>query len=153
MLGKFIILQCILSFISVYAFLLYIPLYVFKLPLQVVVLVVRSKQLIKDAIMHNDFLAKLDASQVHVIVDSMHAKELKQDDYVIREGEVGQHLYVAADGQYEVIKDGVSIGRIGPGEAFGELAMLYNCTRTASVKGIVNYPFNDYFKVNSTIAA
>ncbi|KAH7979621.1 hypothetical protein HPB49_010199 [Dermacentor silvarum] len=25
---------------------------------------------------------------------------------------------------------------MGPGKAFGELAILYNCTRTASVKGL-----------------
>lgn len=33
------------------------------------------------------------------------------------------------------MKGGKFIGTIGPGRAFGELAILYNCTRTASVKG------------------
>ena len=35
----------------------------------------------------------------------------------------------------EVIKEGQVLGQMGPGKAFGELAILYNCTRTASVKG------------------
>ena len=47
----------------------------------------------------------------------------------------GSHLYVSMDGEYEVIKDGKVLGRMGPGKAFGELAILYNCKRTASVKG------------------
>ncbi|XP_022241910.1 cGMP-dependent protein kinase 1-like [Limulus polyphemus] len=37
-------------------------------------------------------------------------------------------------GDLEVLKDGKVLGRMGPGKAFGELAILYNCTRTASVK-------------------
>ena len=42
---------------------------------------------------------------------------------------------MAAEGQMEVIKEGQVLGQMGPGKAFGELAILYNCTRTASVKG------------------
>ena len=47
----------------------------------------------------------------------------------------GSHLYVSAEGEYEVIKDGKVLGRMGSGKAFGELAILYNCQRTASIKG------------------
>ena len=35
-----------------------------------------------------------------------------------------------------MIKDGKILGRLGMGKAFGELAILYNCKRTASIKGI-----------------
>lgn len=64
--------------------------------------------------------------------------EFQEGSYVIKEGDVGDHLYVAADGEYDVIKDGTSIGRIGPGEVFGEMAILYNCTRTASIKAMMD---------------
>lgn len=47
----------------------------------------------------------------------------------------GAHLYVSAEGEFEVIKDNKVLGRMGPGKAFGELAILYNCTRTASIRG------------------
>jgi cGMP-dependent protein kinase len=39
------------------------------------------------------------------------------------------------DGKCVVTKDGQILGNMGPGKAFGELAILYNCTRTATVKG------------------
>ncbi|KAG8236997.1 hypothetical protein J437_LFUL016516 [Ladona fulva] len=39
-------------------------------------------------------------------------------------------------GELEVVKEGRIIGRLGPGKAFGELAILYNCTRTASIRVI-----------------
>lgn len=35
----------------------------------------------------------------------------------------------------EVTKDGLKLCTMGPGKVFGELAILYNCTRTATVKG------------------
>lgn len=47
----------------------------------------------------------------------------------------GCHLYVLAEGEMEVLKEGTVLGRMGPGKAFGELAILYNCTRTASIRG------------------
>lgn len=38
----------------------------------------------------------------------------------------------------EVTKQGKKLCTIGPGKVFGELAILYNCTRTASVTGKQN---------------
>ena len=42
---------------------------------------------------------------------------------------------MSAMGELEVVKDGDILGRMSSGKAFGELAILYNCTRTASIKG------------------
>lgn len=85
--------------------------------------------------MDNDFLKNLDSSQVREIVDSMYSKEFLAGKYVIREGEAGAHLYVSAEGEFQVIKEDKVLGRMGAGKAFGELAILYNCTRTASIRG------------------
>ena len=43
-----------------------------------------------------------------------------------------------------MIKDGKVLGRMGSGKAFGELAILYNCQRTASIKGELHV--NNFFK-------
>uniref|UniRef100_A0A182YPT9 cGMP-dependent protein kinase n=1 Tax=Anopheles stephensi TaxID=30069 RepID=A0A182YPT9_ANOST len=93
-----------------------------------------AKQLIKDAIMENDFFKNIDSLQIREIVDSMYSREFRKGEYVIHEGEAGSHLYVSASGEFEVIKDGKVLGVMGPGRAFGELAILYNCTRTASIR-------------------
>ncbi|XP_063703032.1 cGMP-dependent protein kinase, isozyme 1 isoform X2 [Culicoides brevitarsis] len=98
----------------------------------------RSKQLIKDAIMDNDFLKHIDSLQIRELVESMFSREFSTGDYVIREGEAGAHLFVSAEGEFEVIKNGTSLGKIGPGKAFGELAILYNCTRTATIRALTN---------------
>ena len=44
-------------------------------------------------------------------------------------------IFILADGKATVSKDGAYLGTMGSGKAFGELAILYNCTRTASVRG------------------
>ena len=45
---------------------------------------------------------------------------------------------MAAEGDYEVIKEGKILGSLGVGKAFGELAILYNCKRTASIKAVTD---------------
>ena len=61
----------------------------------------------------------------------------KAGEWIIREGEPGQTLYALAEGQLEVIKGDKVITNMGPGRVFGELAILYNCTRTASIRGLM----------------
>lgn len=39
------------------------------------------------------------------------------------------------EGGVEVSKAGVKMAELGSGKVFGELAVLYNCTRTATVVG------------------
>ncbi|XP_068711116.1 cGMP-dependent protein kinase 1-like isoform X4 [Montipora foliosa] len=94
----------------------------------------RSKELIKDAILDNDFLKKLEASQIREVVECMCEKKWKKDEYVIKEGDQGSDLYVLEEGKVKVMKEGAVLGQMGPGRVFGELAILYKCPRTASVK-------------------
>ena len=56
----------------------------------------RSKQVIRDAIMDNNFLKNLDATQVREIVDCVYERKVKTGQFVIKEGDPGQHFYVAA---------------------------------------------------------
>ena len=97
-----------------------------------------TRSLIKEAIQDNDFLKNLTNSQLQDITDAMHEKKIPKGCYVIREGESGSYLYVAAEGEFEVVKAGKNLGRIGVGKVFGELAILYNCKRTASVRALVD---------------
>ena len=48
-----------------------------------------------------------------------------------------KHTFVlfVTEGELEVLKNNKVLGKMEGGKAFGELAILYNCTRTASVRG------------------
>ncbi|VDN98457.1 unnamed protein product, partial [Rodentolepis nana] len=94
----------------------------------------KSRQEIRNALRNNEFLKNLDAVQLQEIVSCMYEHSIVEGCYIIREGEDGHHLYVAAEGEYEVWKNGKYLYTMGPGHCFGELALLYNCKRTASIK-------------------
>lgn len=43
-------------------------------------------------------------------------------------------LFVFAEGRVEVSRDNKYLSTLAPGKVFGELAILYNCKRTATIK-------------------
>ncbi|XP_029312643.1 cGMP-dependent protein kinase 1-like [Cottoperca gobio] len=92
-----------------------------------------SKEMIKDAILDNDFMKNLELSQIQEIVDCMYPVDYGKDACIIKEGDVGSLVYVMEEGKVEVTKEGMKLCTMGPGKVFGELAILYNCTRTATV--------------------
>jgi NADH dehydrogenase len=58
---------------------------------------------------------------------------------IVREGDVGNSLFLIEDGEVEVLKDGVSgepewVATLGPGQQFGEVAVFQRCRRTATVR-------------------
>lgn len=57
-------------------------------------LVFRSKDLIKEAILDNDFMKNLELSQIQEIVDCMYPVEYGKDSCIIKEGDVGSLVYV-----------------------------------------------------------
>ncbi|KAK1905700.1 cGMP-dependent protein kinase 1 [Dissostichus eleginoides] len=98
----------------------------------------QSKDLIKEAILDNDFMKNLELSQIQEIVDCMYPVDYGKDSCIIKEGDVGSLVYVMEDGKVEVTKESMKLCTMGPGKVFGELAILYNCTRTATVKTLTN---------------
>jgi len=61
-------------------------------------------------------------------------RSFKQGTTMLRQGEMGGvDFFVIREGEASVTVDGKKVGRIGPGAHFGELALIGQRTRTATV--------------------
>jgi HEAT repeat protein/ATP/ADP translocase len=56
--------------------------------------------------------------------------------YIVREGDPGDSLYVVVSGKVGIRHNGETLATLGPGEAFGEMAVLDKEPRSASVVAI-----------------
>jgi MFS family permease len=60
--------------------------------------------------------------------------EVAAGEWIIRQGDVGDRYCVVDDGEVDVLVDDVLVRRLGPGAGFGEIALLRNVPRTASIR-------------------
>jgi len=86
------------------------------------------------------FFEKCDEEQKDVLFKAMFEKRVKKDEVIIKQGDDGDNFYVIEEGQYSVIvnKGGqdVAVATINDKGFFGELALLYNCPRNATIKSL-----------------
>ena len=52
---------------------------------------------------------------------------------IARQGEIGTGFFVIISGRVRVVRDGAVVARLGPGEFFGELSVLDQMPRNATV--------------------
>ena len=75
-------------------------------------------------------LSKKQLSQVSRLMTPL---DLKAGKVIARQGEVGREFLILLEGQVEVARDGKIIAVRGPGDFIGEIALLDNRPRTATV--------------------
>ncbi|KAI9357860.1 cAMP dependent protein kinase regulatory subunit [Pilaira anomala] len=95
-------------------------------------------QNIQTAIESNFLFKHLDEEQRIDVVNAMVVKEVKAGDKVIEQGAVGDYFYIVESGQLDCFIDGTKVTSYGPGGSFGELALMYNAPRAASIVAVTD---------------
>ena len=95
---------------------------------------------IKGRILQSFLFNALEAKDVSIVIGAMEEKTFNAGDVVIQQGDEGDCLYIVDSGELDCFKllpnnaKEKFLKTYVAGEAFGELALLYNCPRAATIK-------------------
>lgn len=97
-----------------------------------------DKSQLSSALM-NSFLTKtLSDEAKKTIIDAMYEKSFSVGQNIVTQGKTGKEYYILKSGQCQVIvqqqSNVVKSKVIKPGEGFGEIALMYNDKRTATIR-------------------
>jgi putative ABC transport system ATP-binding protein len=76
------------------------------------------------------------------VAERMMRRQFMPGEVIIREGDIGEELFLISDGEVEVERSGHEVARLGPGDFFGELALMSGNPRNATV--IASRPVDTY---------
>ena len=96
------------------------------------------KEKIKTRLSKAFMFMSLSDQEMDVVIDAMDSKTLQPNEYCIKEKDHGEELFIVESGTLACSKvfDGVDtfLKNFVSGDVFGELALLYNAPRAASIK-------------------
>ena len=79
------------------------------------------------------FFAPLPMTSLEALASALRSRHLSAGTVLIREGEPGDEFHILSTGLAEVSVEGRALRQIGPGEGCGEIALLRDVPRTATV--------------------
>ena len=106
---------------------------------KIVTKTMETKAKIREKLSKSFMFAALEENEKNIVINAMEEKKFKKGDLVIRQGDDGDVLYIVMSGTLDCFKrfgddtKDTHLLTYEPGGSFGELALLYNCPRAASI--------------------
>ncbi|CAF1092715.1 unnamed protein product [Didymodactylos carnosus] len=103
-----------------------------------------QRQRLREAVIYSLLFRTLESSQIDQILDAMYEKDVKQGEVIIKQGDDGDNFYVIDEGIFDIYvskqpdQTPVKVGEYGNKGSFGELALMYNQPRSATIIAATN---------------
>merc|ERR1711981_348598 len=100
---------------------------------------IRKRKMYEEFLSKVSILENLDKWERLTVADALEAVSFEDGDVVVTQGESGNDFFIILDGSAIVTQfrnegdDGVEVGRLGPSDYFGEIALLLDRPRAATV--------------------
>jgi MFS family permease len=82
----------------------------------------------------NPIFAPLPPPAIEHLASKLVPRSLTAGETVFRQGDAGDSFYIVESGRCEISIGGVKVSEAGPGDGFGEIALLHDVPRTATVE-------------------
>ena len=113
-----------------------------------------------EALRDFELFETLGRRELQRIADGLSERSFPAGTAVAREGEVGVGFFLIDDGRASVTIDGREVGRLGPGDHFGEISLILDTPRTATVTaetdlrcwGMTSWEFRRLVETNAAIS-
>ncbi|CAF0859664.1 unnamed protein product [Didymodactylos carnosus] len=103
-----------------------------------------QRKRLKDAVIHSLLFRTLESSQIDQILNAMYEKEVTRGEVIIKQGDDGDNFYVIDKGTFDIYvskqldQTPVKVGEYDNKGSFGELALMYNQPRSATIIAATN---------------
>jgi MFS family permease len=106
------------------------------------------------------FLAPLPEATLEQLARALSVEQMQIGDEIVRQGEPGDRFYVIDSGSVEVLVDGRPSASLGPGDYFGEIALIDEGTRSATITaatdvtayGLTSWEFKPFVEDHPQVA-
>ncbi|CAG9317455.1 unnamed protein product [Blepharisma stoltei] len=96
----------------------------------------REKEDIREALSTHSLFNNLPRENVELVIDQMKLFEMGPREFVFEQGQPGNNFFIIALGRVEIIVNDQPKGFLTKGKCFGELALLHDSERTATIKTV-----------------
>jgi CRP-like cAMP-binding protein len=86
-----------------------------------------------DVLQRVPLFSGLKEKQLRPIAEVMAPRTFAAGEEITKEGEISVGFYVIEDGNADVTMNGEAVGKLGPGDHFGEIALIAETPRAATI--------------------